>query len=122
MSKRTENKENIVGREHAASPQPRSNVACWTALASRLRGRLPLSSFFRTNLLTASSYHTGGVNCVLVDGSVRFISETIGTGNITQLPGRPDYTGAWYQYSGPSTYGHWGALGTIRGGDTAEIP
>jgi prepilin-type N-terminal cleavage/methylation domain-containing protein/prepilin-type processing-associated H-X9-DG protein len=74
---------------------------------------------FRTNFLTASSYHSGGVNGALVDGSVRFISETIGTGNITQLAGRPDYTGLWYQYSGPSTYGPWGCLGTIRGGDTA---
>jgi prepilin-type N-terminal cleavage/methylation domain-containing protein/prepilin-type processing-associated H-X9-DG protein len=77
---------------------------------------------FTTNFLSASSYHAGGVNGALVDGSVRFISETINTGNITALPGRPDYTGAWYQYSGPSTYGPWGALGTIRGGDTTTIP
>ncbi|MDR3197612.1 MAG: DUF1559 domain-containing protein [Planctomycetaceae bacterium] len=77
---------------------------------------------FRSNFLTASSYHSGGVNGALVDGSVRFISETIGTGNITDLPGRPDYTAAWYQYTGPSTYGPWGALGTIRGGDTPDIP
>ncbi|MDR1268912.1 MAG: DUF1559 domain-containing protein [Planctomycetaceae bacterium] len=77
---------------------------------------------FRSNFLTASSYHSGGVNGALVDGSVRFISETIGCGNITQLAGRPDYTGDWWRYSGPSTYGPWGALGTIRGGDTSELP
>ncbi|MDR1478250.1 MAG: hypothetical protein LBJ00_04845 [Planctomycetaceae bacterium] len=62
------------------------------------------------------------MNIVLVDGGVRFIAETIGCGNITQLPGRPAYTGYWYEYTGPSTYGPWGALGTIRGGDTTEIP
>jgi prepilin-type N-terminal cleavage/methylation domain-containing protein/prepilin-type processing-associated H-X9-DG protein len=77
---------------------------------------------FRSNFLSASSYHAGGVNGALVDGSVRFISETIGCGNITATPGLPGYTGAWYEYSGPSTYGPWGALGTIRGGDTATIP
>jgi prepilin-type processing-associated H-X9-DG protein len=79
-------------------------------------------SVFCSSFLTASSYHSGGVNGALVDGSVRFISETISCGNITQLAGRPDYTGNWYQYTGPSTYGPWGALGTIRGGDTSELP
>ncbi|MDR2705945.1 MAG: DUF1559 domain-containing protein [Planctomycetaceae bacterium] len=75
-----------------------------------------------SSFLTASSYHSGGVNGALVDGSVRFISETISSGNITGLPGRPEYTKEWYQYSGPSTYGPWGALGTAHGGDTATTP
>lgn len=53
----------------------------------------------------ASSYHPGGVNVTMADASVQFISETINTGDITL----PEAT------SGPSPYGTWGALGTIRG-------
>ncbi|MGL6195807.1 MAG: DUF1559 domain-containing protein [Thermoguttaceae bacterium] len=59
-------------------------------------------------IFTASSNHTGGVNCALLDGSVRFISETIDTGNLTL----PQPTG------GASPYGTWGALGSISGGES----
>ncbi|MDR2171477.1 MAG: DUF1559 domain-containing protein [Planctomycetaceae bacterium] len=72
-------------------------------------------------LMTTSSYHPGGVNCGLADGSVKLISETISHGNITTLPvANPSATAGyrWVGYSGPSTFGVWGALGTTRAKDT----
>ncbi|MDD3588119.1 MAG: DUF1559 domain-containing protein [Thermoguttaceae bacterium] len=62
-------------------------------------------------LITASSYHRGGVNAALVDGSVRFISDTIECGtnsgvNVNTIP------------FGESIYGIWGALGTREGGES----
>ena len=53
------------------------------------------------------SLHPGGVNAAMADGSVRFISETIDTGNLA----------AAEVVSGPSPYGVWGALGSKAGGD-----
>ncbi len=58
-------------------------------------------------VLNAASYHPGGVQVLLADGSVRFISETIDTGR-TDLPPVTD---------GHSQYGVWGALGSISGGE-----
>ncbi len=63
-------------------------------------------------LYSASSYHPGGVNCLLADGAVRFISNTIDTGNLTSAE----------QTSGPSPYGVWGALGTKAGGEAVAVP
>lgn len=58
------------------------------------------------------SRHTGGVNGVFGDGAVRFISQNVDTGN-TALP-PADAPG---QGGGPSRYGVWGSMGSIRGGD-----
>jgi prepilin-type processing-associated H-X9-DG protein len=58
--------------------------------------------------MNAGSYHPGGVNVVLMDGSVRFITSSINTGN-TALPPVA---------GGPSPYGIWGALGSINGGES----
>ena len=72
--------------------------------------------------IAASSYHSGGVNVGMGDGSVRFISETIDAGdqandgyNVVRDKARPQ------DYSGKSIYGVWGALGTIRGGETVAL-
>jgi prepilin-type N-terminal cleavage/methylation domain-containing protein/prepilin-type processing-associated H-X9-DG protein len=59
-------------------------------------------------LLSASSYHTGGVHALMADGSVRFISDNIDTGNL----------GVQATLGGRSPYGVWGALGTRAGGET----
>jgi len=54
-----------------------------------------------------SSMHTGGIQAVLADGSVRFISENIDTGNL----------GVATVNGNRSPYGVWGALGTKAGGE-----
>jgi prepilin-type processing-associated H-X9-DG protein len=61
---------------------------------------------------SVSSTHSGGVNASMVDGSVRFISETISnkTSGIT-TPAQKS--------SGMSDFGVWGALGTVDGGESA---
>ena len=62
-------------------------------------------------VLPPTSRHPGGVNVLLVDGSVRFISETIDTGNLgVRQPDR-----------GPSRYGVWGALGSKAGGESSQL-
>ncbi|MHB8897998.1 MAG: DUF1559 domain-containing protein [Thermoguttaceae bacterium] len=57
-----------------------------------------------------TSNHPGGVNAALGDASVRFISETIDTGNMYAAPNT----------SGRSAYGVWGALGTKDGGESVS--
>lgn len=70
-------------------------------------------------LCSASSYHSGGINGVLADGSVRFFSETIDCGNLDK------YDTASFGYSGfnvgNSYYGVWGAYGSINGGETQSL-
>ncbi len=57
-----------------------------------------------------SSNHTGGANCVYVDGSVHFMSDSVDTGNLS-IPAT----------SGPSPFGVWGSLGSKEAGDVLQI-
>lgn len=66
-------------------------------------------------LVTASSYHPGGANVVMCDGSVRMISETINA--LTSGLSYSSYT-AGTIHKGASPYGVWGAMGTRSGGET----
>jgi len=59
-------------------------------------------------IATASSYHPGGANVSMADGSVRFINEAIDTGRLTDNP----------VDSGRSPYGVWGAMGSINGDES----
>ena len=47
----------------------------------------------------------------LLDGSVRFISDTVDVGDLSVAPVR----------RGASPYGVWGALGTPNGGESASL-
>jgi prepilin-type N-terminal cleavage/methylation domain-containing protein len=62
-------------------------------------------------LYTASGFHEGGVHCLMADGAVRFVSETIDTGDLTA-------TRRWR--TGPSRYGVWGALGSKDGAELID--
>jgi len=93
----------------------------------------PNSGNFSNNLgsgyvvASASSYHTGGVNCTVADGSVQFVSETISW----QTAGAPDYllptnnrdSGDFpiAKITGPSKFGIWGAMGTASGGESVTF-
>jgi len=71
-----------------------SNIGTWCAVA-------------------ASSYHTGGANVTLADGSCRFVAETIDCG-----PTPSTVTSFAGFLGGISPRGVWGALGTRDGGES----
>jgi prepilin-type N-terminal cleavage/methylation domain-containing protein/prepilin-type processing-associated H-X9-DG protein len=63
-------------------------------------------------IVPPTSFHPGGVNVLMGDGSVHFIGQTIDTGNLSL----PNVT------SGPSPYGVWGALGSVEGKEAVTLP
>ncbi len=73
-------------------------------------------------LFPPDSYHPGGVNTALADGSVRFIAETINTGVLAcRDPSREDpCVHIPNQIPGTSPYGVWGALGTKAGSEILQ--
>lgn len=58
-----------------------------------------------------SSEHQGGVQTLMFDGAVRFITDSIDSGDINAVS----------VTSGESPYGIWGALGTPRGGEVNTL-
>jgi len=79
---------------------PPNSVACvyWDNLAPWVMGGV-------------SSFHSGGANVVMMDGSVKFVADTINCGqlNKTQAP------------TGQSPYGIWGAMGSPTGGEAVSL-
>jgi prepilin-type N-terminal cleavage/methylation domain-containing protein len=69
---------------------------------------------YAPGIWTPTSQHTGGVTLGLADGSVRFISDNIDSGNLT-VPA-PAANGG-----GLSPFGVWGALGTKSGGEVVSL-
>lgn len=60
--------------------------------------------------LAPSSLHVGGVHVLMADGAVRFVSENIDTGDLSQSS--PSATSG-----AASPYGTWGSLGTKSSGE-----
>jgi prepilin-type N-terminal cleavage/methylation domain-containing protein/prepilin-type processing-associated H-X9-DG protein len=58
-----------------------------------------------------SSEHQGGVQVLMCDGAVRFITDSIDSGNVNAVS----------VISGVSPYGLWGALGTPQGKETLAL-
>jgi prepilin-type processing-associated H-X9-DG protein len=66
-------------------------------------------------IFSADSYHSGGVNTLLADGSVRFIRNSVDSGDLsTREP--THHIPALRK----SPYGVWGALGSIDGTEPVE--
>ena len=61
-------------------------------------------------LSSASSEHSGGVNCLRFDGSVSLVADTINYGDLN----------AFAVEKGTSPYGIWGALGSINGSESVS--
>jgi prepilin-type N-terminal cleavage/methylation domain-containing protein/prepilin-type processing-associated H-X9-DG protein len=61
-------------------------------------------------IFSVTSNHTGGVNIGLLDGSVRFISDTIDSGDLNAV----------IVSSGPSPYGIWGALASVNSNESVS--
>ncbi len=59
-------------------------------------------------VIPPTSGHPGGANVLMVDGSVRMVTDSIDTGDL----------GARQPSRGPSRYGVWGALGSREGGES----
>lgn len=67
----------------------------------------PACSSFYAYVAGPTSNHTGGCNVCFLDGSVRFVNETVDTGDLSTAPIR----------KGESPYGVWGAMGSAEGRD-----
>ncbi len=88
---------------------------CYVGINTVLPPNSPSCSIgteFRTSgLYSVASRHTGGAHVLMADGAVRFISNSIDTGNLSS----PDPQ----TLGGRSPYGVWGALGSISGGEVS---
>ncbi|MDR2116281.1 MAG: DUF1559 domain-containing protein [Planctomycetaceae bacterium] len=80
---------------------PPNGASC----ATRTNDQSPL-------LAPPTSYHLTGVNALMLDGQVRFISNNIDYGG--------DYTGKTCVKEGQSPFGIWGALGSIADTKTVD--
>ena len=67
-------------------------------------------------IFSASSYHPGGITVIMLDGSGKFISDTINCVSSGLPADRPGEV-----KSGKSEFGVWGALGTASGGESASL-
>jgi prepilin-type N-terminal cleavage/methylation domain-containing protein/prepilin-type processing-associated H-X9-DG protein len=101
---------------------PPNNPSCYRTTADNESSGDAVTSSTMVNsrptfstLISATSYHTNGVNVALGDGSVRFVSESIDWG------GTPALT-AKCTNSGFSPFGVWGAMGSVNGGESASLP
>lgn len=75
-----------------------------------------------TCVTSATSYHSGGVNVLFGDGSVKFISETVNTGDLSVTTClAPDVNGKVRDQYTESPYGVWGAMGTAQAGETVSL-
>ena len=104
--------ENVVGKRWADGRPAWNGVS--TVLPPNSPSCLANNQSWQWGIFSASSYHPGGANCIMMDGSVHFISETIDTG-ILASP-QPGNSG------GQSPYGVWGALGSKAGGEAVSLP
>jgi prepilin-type N-terminal cleavage/methylation domain-containing protein len=83
--------------------QPPNTIRCTMSTSDGAsRARIP-----------ASSFHNGGAFIAMCDGAVRFILNTIDTGDLDQTMAT--------SVTGASKFGVWGNLGTMAGGETSSI-
>ncbi|MBO7679853.1 MAG: DUF1559 domain-containing protein, partial [Thermoguttaceae bacterium] len=85
--------------------------------------RATLSTGYAPAISAANSRHAGGVNAAMLDGSVRFISDGVDTGDLNSFGsgGSTDILAGLAPSSGKSPFGVWGAMGTPAGGESKTL-
>jgi prepilin-type N-terminal cleavage/methylation domain-containing protein/prepilin-type processing-associated H-X9-DG protein len=89
---------------------PPNAPTCSTSATALAGGLMP----------SASSYHSGGANVAMCDGSTRFVDETIDTGDLSLTLKASGTTDPHFvnNYIGSSRWnGVWGQLGSQKGGE-----
>jgi prepilin-type N-terminal cleavage/methylation domain-containing protein len=73
-------------------------------------------------IMPASSYHPNGVFVTMCDASTRFVSDQVDAGIPTdpQVNNQGTTANAW-AFTKPSIRGVWGAIGTIKGGESLRL-
>lgn len=96
------------------------NFACGALVGTGFQTMLPPNapscesgggSYMSNTIVSAQSFHSGGCNAAMTDASVRFVSDTIDVGNLSESSGT----------TGPSKCGVWGAMGTCAGGESVSL-
>jgi prepilin-type N-terminal cleavage/methylation domain-containing protein len=72
-----------------------------------------ISAHLFPGIWTSTSEHPGGVLVAMCDGSTRWVSNNIDSGNLAAIAPASDS-------GGPSPYGVWGAMGSKSGGETVS--
>lgn len=103
--------QSVVGNGQKVGYRWADGGLCYTSFSGALppnRGPSCATGGDASNgIITASSRHTGGVQVVMADGSVRFVSENVDAGN----------SAATVPSGGESPYGVWGGLTTKSGSE-----
>jgi prepilin-type N-terminal cleavage/methylation domain-containing protein len=70
----------------------------------------------------ASSYHPGGVFVTFCDASTRFVTDQVDAGDVTasQVNNQGTTANAW-TYTKASIRGVWGAISTVKGGESLRL-
>jgi prepilin-type N-terminal cleavage/methylation domain-containing protein len=71
-------------------------------------------------IFSLGSRHQGGAHALIADGAVRYVTDSIDTGNLDA----PPVHGAapWTPAGSKSPYGVWGAMGSIAAKETEKLP
>ena len=82
------------------------------------------SNWTHWSLMSANSYHPGGVNVVFLDASTRFIPDAIKTQNLHRYndTGDGQVGDTPHDTTGTFSYGVWSELGSINGGENPTLP